>query len=762
MKQIIRLNHVIYRGNAERDFIRFLCLRKPALIYLYVCKFCFYMMSVFHIWSYEKYKVLFWEKVVQHTDSTGFKLFAEAKQKKMAKWFSKYQVEHLVVCEYLPHELLDTLLKDHATEEIYGIDMTSRKLEDVAELTNLSQYQTVGADVTDFASLSNEKLIYAYGKIKTLKEFKKFTIGKALIILGCCAFYAGCLVLFSFLYAKTTFDLALFISYLKDWKVLLFNFLPVLLFLIVAYLLTNRLWLSTLIVGLPIYVLVVANIIKLTYRDSPVVFSDLWLLTESNDMAGKYGIGITKYQLLVLVCIFIFAYLCRKYVRIKMYQKKTRILTLLISVVAVVVTFTNYVLNSNYYDTAGDVNVINQWSATQQYARRGVIYPFFYSYTYAFDTEPAGYDASEAKFIYESYEDADIPEDQKVNIVTIMLESYNDFSKFDLDFNVDVYGPFESIKENAYSGELVTNIFGGGTIDTERAFLTGIKDLPSFKSSTNSYVWYLKNQGYYTEAMHPCYGWFYDRRNIDTYLGFDNFYYLENYYGEIVSDEALFEDVINHYEEHVSSSSQPYFSFTVTYQNHGPYAYGPLDEVEYLVKEDSYNEETYYNANNYFRGVADTNVQLQKLIAYFESREEPVVVVLFGDHNPMLGENLAGYSMLNINLDLDTDEGFYNYYSTPYIIWGNQGAKETFGVPFLGEGEKISPNYLMNTLFEYLGFDGSGYMQYTGEIMDRYPVIHDIAKVIDGELFRELSEADIRRLEEMEFVSYYYGHTFDE
>ena len=243
-----------------------------------------------------------------------------------------------------------------------------------------------------------------------------------------------------------------------------------------------------------------------------------------------------------------------------------------------------------------------------------------------------------------------------MNIVTIMLESYNDFSKFDLDFNVDVYGPFESIKENAYSGELVTNIFGGGTIDTERAFLTGIKDLPSFKSSTNSYVWYLKNQGYYTEAMHPCYGWFYDRRNIDTYLGFDNFYYLENYYGEIVSDEALFEDVINHYEEHVSSSSQPYFSFTVTYQNYGPYAYGPLDEVEYLVKEDSYNEETYYNANNYFRGVADTNVQLQKLIAYFESREEPVVVVLFGDHNPMLGENLAGYSMLNINLDLDTDE----------------------------------------------------------------------------------------------------------
>ena len=129
-------------------------------------------------------------------------------------------------------------------------------------------------------------------------------------------------------------------------------------------------------------------------------------------------------------------------------------------------------------------------------------------------------------------EDADIPEDQKVNIVTIMLESYNDFSKFDLDFNVDVYGPFESIKENAYSGELVTNIFGGGTIDTERAFLTGIKDLPSFKSSNKFICVVFENQGYYTEAMHPCYGWFYDRRNIDTYLGFDNFYYLENYYGE--------------------------------------------------------------------------------------------------------------------------------------------------------------------------------------------------------------------------------------
>ncbi len=73
-----------------------------------------------------------------------------------------------------------------------------------------------------------------------------------------------------------------------------------------------------------------------------------------------------------------------------------------------------------------DVNVINQWSATQQYARRGVIYPFFYSY--AFDTSQRVMMLQRQNlYMNPMGQMPHIPEDQKVNIVAIMLESYNGF-----------------------------------------------------------------------------------------------------------------------------------------------------------------------------------------------------------------------------------------------------------------------------------------------------------------------------------------------
>lgn len=65
---------------------------------------------------------------------------------------------------------------------------------------------------------------------------------------------------------------------------------------------------------------------------------------------------------------------------------------------------------------------------------------------------------------------------------------------------------------------------------------------------------------------------------------------------------------------------------------------------------------------------------------YFKRDSEPVVVILFGDHNPWMGDTMGA------NFDLDTEEGFYNYYNTPYIIWGNDTAKEVLENDFVGEG----------------------------------------------------------------------------
>src|SRR5699024_7671272 len=110
--------------------------------------------------------------------------------------------------------------------------------------------------------------------------------------------------------------------------------------------------------------------------------------------------------------------------------------------------------------------------------------------------------------------------------------------------------------------------------------------------------------------------------------------------------------------------------------------------------------------NNYLEGIGRTDLAIEKMVDYFRNEEEPVVLVLFGDHKPFLGENTKGYEMLGINMDVNTVEGFRNYYSTPYVIWANDSAKEVLGDDFVGEGPEISPIYLMPYLMEKMGYPG--------------------------------------------------------
>ena len=53
-----------------------------------------------------------------------------------------------------------------------------------------------------------------------------------------------------------------------------------------------------------------------------------------------------------------------------------------------------------------------------------------------------------------------MPEEKKVHIVSLMLEAYNDFSKFGVPQLKDfVYGPMHDLESRSYHGELITNIF---------------------------------------------------------------------------------------------------------------------------------------------------------------------------------------------------------------------------------------------------------------------------------------------------------------
>ena len=150
------------------------------------------------------------------------------------------------------------------------------------------------------------------------------------------------------------------------------------------------------------------------------------------------------------------------------------------------------------------------------------------------------------------------------------------------------------------------------------------------------------------------------------------------------------------------------------------------------------------------------------LVEYFRQEEEPVVLLFYGDHNPWLGDGNSVYEALGLNLDLSTEEGFYNYYSTRYLFWANDAAKACLGQDFQGEGPTISPNYLMTLLFDLCGWEGSAYLQVTREVMAQIPVSNTATGlyVEDGTLTDQLSPEGEDLMTRFRQLQYYYRKNF--
>ncbi len=533
------------------------------------------------------------------------------------------------------------------------------------------------------------------------------------------------ITLVSFFYTHSVFQFNYLKLYLEP-KLFFMNFIPIFFLLVIFYFLTSKVSISFLTTSFSILLLGIANQTKLVYRDDVAKFEDLVFLKEASIMLQRYSIVLKKYTyIFVILIIIIFLFLNNniKKSTIKLWKR----LCVVVLLCALTCLLFNSYTNKDLYNKLGDKSNINKWIDTRQSQIRGLIYPFVYSISEISDKVPKGYDKQKAKDILSKYTYQDMPFDKKVNIIAIMLEAYNDFSKFnELNLKDDAYKELHEIEKRSLSGNLVTTIFGGGTIVTERNFLTGYFQLSNFRRPTNSFVWYFREQGYYTEGYHPVYGSFYNRRTVNHSLGFENYEFYEEkfskYHGwsSMASDSELFSEIINGYKNN-KISGKPYFNFSVTYQNHGPYSEKRSETSEFYFENPGISEASYNMLNNYLGVIKNTNEALAKLIDYFENQDEPTIIIFFGDHNPSLGN---AYEELKINLDLSTIEGFKNYYETTYVIHANSAAKKMFNKSFEGQADTISPMFLMPEIFEYLGLKGNEYMQYMINLKNNFDVIN--------------------------------------
>lgn len=499
-----------------------------------------------------------------------------------------------------------------------------------------------------------------------------------------------------------------------------------------GWFLTQRGWAAYLLGCLPCLAVGLVNSFKISLRSDPLLFSDLMLAAEAGDiMGGGYVLEFTPAILASLACGvlgLVFAALCIPRGTLKVPE---RVFAALSGAAVLAISMPAFFLNEGFEEKMVNEGLIDPWSDTERYVSRGAVSSFLNSAGELFESAPEGFDRNHARALLSAFPGADIPEEKKVSVMAVMLEAFVDLTDYPVlagqPMVTELYAPWHALEEQSVHGDLLTNIFAGGTVDSEWGFLTGYSSHGDFTGVTDSFVWYFRDQGYRTFGSHPGNGWFYDRENINQYLGFEEYWFSENFYGQHVdptaalwnSDYILFPTLTQQIKQRAKDG--PCFSFSVSIQNHGPYSADPSTALPYV---DCLDPESNNIFNNYLRGIGDTIGHVAAMVEELEGMEEPVVLVLFGDHKPWGGNSNSAYEAAGVSFDMTTTEGFYNYWSTPYLIWANSAAKQVLGSGFTGDGGDLSPCFLMAELFDQCGWTGDSFLQLQRMVRDVTPLLH--------------------------------------
>ena len=143
--------------------------------------------------------------------------------------------------------------------------------------------------------------------------------------------------------------------------------------------------------------------------------------------------------------------------------------------------------------------------------------------------------------------------------------------------------------------------------------------------------------------------------------------------GDFYSDEYLAQLTAMLFEQKVSES--PVFLWAVTMENHTPFYAEKYPSYDFPF-ESELPDEAVGVLNSVTQGAANCSEALGQLVDYLSGREEPVILVFFGDHRPGTPLESGGtvYSELGICPENVADwelEDYAELYSTDYVIWSN-------------------------------------------------------------------------------------------
>lgn len=457
--------------------------------------------------------------------------------------------------------------------------------------------------------------------------------------------------------------------------VFLYNAFMIFVTFSIVYLFKRRIFVR-MIIGAIWVILGIANGYILLKRVTPFNAQDLKIAGDGIALINNYCNGF-EVVVIAVGAVALLIWLISMWRRGGQYAGKIHHIAALIGIIVCGVLYT-FVTN-----IAIDKRVVSTYFGNIAFAYEDYGLPYCFSAS-LFNTgisEPNGYTKKAMAKIDKDGElnqtAASRSSDELPNIIVVQLESYFDVANAEFfTTSEDACPNLHNLYQNYSNGYFKVPSVGAGTANTEFEVLTGMNlryfgpgEYPyktySKKHPTESAATALASLGYRTHALHDNTGNFYSRANVFNNMGFDTFTSKEfmNVLQTTENGWAKDEILTHHIMEAMDTTKQEDFVFTVSVQGHGNYPETQVIENP-KIKVEGIEDEALKNKWEYYvNQVYEMDQFVGDLIKAVEERNEPSVVVFYGDHLPTMG--------------LKAEDLKSRYlYNTNYVIWDNIGLQK--------------------------------------------------------------------------------------
>lgn len=577
---------------------------------------------------------------------------------------------------------------------------------------------------------------------RTMTFFKEKKIDKLLIGLGLILLVIASNLYLQWCQNDLSVDLARNFAFSWHTEKFFLGCLVLAVFLLFLVTLAGSIGIGSLLYTIILGVLGFADYQKMFYRTEPIYPDDLKMITEFGLLREMVGTG-PFVLILVIAAIGIGAFgyaVYKSFFKPKKQQIVRGILFVCsIGLLAYISDFNNpnNLLRKAYNETALWI----PYSQKMNYYNTGFIGGFLYNLKVVAMEKPTNYSKERIEEIVEEYEELadkknETAAQEKPNIVFVMSESFsNPLALSGVTADKNPLADYQKIAEQTYSGQMLSQNYGGGTANIEFEALTSFSmELFNAQMTTPytmllpkldevpSIVSLLKEEAYQTTAIHPYNISMYKRKDVYELLGFDNFLYEDTMKhtekiesNPYISDAAAYQEVM----DLLGDEETPQFVHLVTMQTHMPYS----DKYTAL----NYSSQSKGNKgaiDSYMQDTAYSSEALKNFIDELNELDRRTLVVFWGDHLP---------SIYSDEIKADNDE--VALHKTEFMLYDTAGE-----LTEKAEHEvTTSPFYFAPSLVEQSNLKTSGFYQLLLKVQQELPAFEKGFYYKDGKWAKELS-----------------------